>query len=442
MIDDRDPFDFDALFAELWPICRSITGPGLRESLRILDRAAPIELREFESGLTCFDWTIPDEWAIRGGWIRSRDGRTIVDFASNNLHVVNYSEPIRRTVSRTELLEHVHTLPDRPDVIPYRTAYYTRDWGFCLEHRRLAELTDEEYEVCIDADLAPGSLTIGEGRLVGEREDEIVFTTYPCHPSMANNELSGPLVQTELYRRLHDRTKRRFSYRFVYAPETIGDIVYLAHEMESLRRNMIGGAVLTMVANDAPMMFEPSGRSASIFDRAARNVLAHRYPESSLGAWNPKGRAAQRQYCSPGLRLPLSVLSRAIGGTYPEYHTSLDTREAISRARHDEAVTILMDIVDVIEQNDRYINQRPFGEPFLSKYDLGTRLGGERIAANQLHYKCLLQMADGESDLLEVAETLGICMLDLIPAVDDLVGADLLRPAAMTATAPTGDLVT
>jgi aminopeptidase-like protein len=342
---------------------------------------------------------------------------------------LNYSLPKDGIVSKEELFEHLHSRADLPDAIPYRTCYYAPDWGFCVEHARLSEFTDDAYEVYIDATLEPGSLTLGEGRIQGETNDEILFTTYSCHPSMANNELSGPLVQTDLFKRMLRRTHTRFSYRFVYASETIGDLVYLSQNMEALKENMVGGAVLTMLGNDNAMMFEPSARQDSIFDRAARNVLEHRYPGSSIGRRNPKGRAAQRQYCSPGLKLPLSVLSRALGGSYPEYHTSLDTKSVIRPDRYLQTVQILEDIIDVIEQNDRYLNQRPFGEPFMSKYDLGTPIGGEKIQAHQLYCKCLLHMSDGDADLIDIANKLDVCMLDLLPPVQDLVTAGLLMPA-------------
>lgn len=430
--DALEPFDFDEIFDELWPICRSITGDGLRQSLKILQRVVPIETREYETGLRCFDWEVPLEWNICEAWIKSRDGRVLVDFADNNLHVLNYSLPKKGVVSKDELFKHIHSRPDLPDAIPYRTCYYAPDWGFCVEHARLSEFQDDTYEILIDSTLKPGALTIGEIRHQGESNAEIVFTTYLCHPSMANNELSGPLVQTELFKRLQRRSRTRYSYRFVYAPETIGDIVFLSQNSIALKENMVGGAVLTMLGNDSPMMFEPSGRQDSIFDRAARNVLEHRYPSSSIGRRNPKGRAAQRQYCSPGLKLPLSVLSRALGGSYPEYHTSLDTKSVIHPDRHRQAVQILDDIIDVIEHNDKFINQRPFGEPFMSKYDLGTRFGSERIQPQKLYYKFLLQMSDGDADMLDIATELNICMLDLLTAAQDLVAAGLLSPARST----------
>ena len=430
--DTLQPFDFEELFDELWPICRSITGNGLRQSLEILKRVVPIDVREYETGLRCFDWEVPLEWNIREAWIKTNDGRVLVDFADNNLHVLNYSLPKKGIVSKEELFKHLHSRADLPDAIPYRTCYYAPEWGFCVEHARLTEFKDDKYEVFIDSTLKPGAMTIGEMRLQGESNDEIVFTTYLCHPSMANNELSGPLVQTELFKRLQQRLQRRYSYRFVYAPETIGDIVFLSQNIDELKENMVGGAVLNMLGNDSPMMFEPSGKQDSIFDRAARNVLEHRYPGSSIGSRNPKGRAAQRQYCSPGLKLPLSVLSRALGGSYPEYHTSLDTKSVIHVDRHRQAVGILEDIIDVIEHNEKFINQRPFGEPFMSKYDLSTRIGGERIQPQKLYYKFLLQMSDGDSDLLDIATELNICMLDLLTAAQDLVAAGLLSPAQTT----------
>jgi aminopeptidase-like protein len=420
-------YNFDRIFDDLWPICRSITGNGLRSTLGHINKYVPIEICEYKTGTQCFDWEIPMEWNVKDAWIKDLGGNKLVDFSENNLHLLNYSIPKKGRVSQEILIKHLHTLPDLPQAIPYRTSYYNKEWGFCVAYDQYKTFTDEEYEIFIDTTLDSGHISIGEGLLKGRLEDEILFTTYTCHPSMANNELSGILVQTDIFSRLLKNGNTKYSYRFVYAPETIGDIVYLSHNRDRLSKKMIGGAVLSMLGNDRDIMYEPSSTVDSIFDRASKNVLNYRHKKSEVRSWNPKGRMAQRQYCSPGLRLPLSVLSRGLGGDYPEYHTSLDTKGVIRKERYEETVEIILDIINLIEINDTYINTKPYGEPFLTKYNLGTKISGRIITSDQYYYKVLLQMSDGSNDLIDIANMIEVCAIDFLPCINDLWNAGLLK---------------
>jgi aminopeptidase-like protein len=416
------------LIEELWPICRSITGNGLRKSLSIISELVPLEIKEYSTGKVCYDWKIPQEWNVRDAWVKSPDGTKLIDFKKNNLHLVNYSMPIKRKVGKEELLSHLNTLETQPDAIPYKTSYYNRDWGFCMPHSWFTKFTDDEYEVYIDSTLKDGSLSIGEGFVKGKSKKEFVFTTYLCHPSMANNELSGPAVQTALYNRVLKKKNLKYSYRFVYAPETIGDLVFLSQNDSHLKNSMIGGSVLTMLGNNNRLILEESSDPKGLFDRATRNVLKFRWhKQADIKPKTPHGRAAQRQYCSPGLKLPLSAISRGFGGSFPEYHTSLDNQDSLSEEMLSESLQILEQIIDTIEINDRFINSCPFGEPFMSRYNLGTKFGGDRINTNDLLMKCLLHSGDGEQDVLSIAERMGRSALDFAEPIKTLLQTGLLK---------------
>ena len=298
-------FPFNEVVGRLWPLCRSITGNGLRQSLTILGELVPLEIKEYATGQECYDWIIPEEWNVKKAWVKNLEGKKLIDFENNNLHLVNYSIPFEGRTSKEELFSHLHTDPNRPNAIPYKTSYYNREWGFCMPHEWINHFVDDEYDVLIDTTLENGSMSIGEGLISGESKEEIIFTTYLCHPSMANNELSGPLVQTALYQKILSKKNLRYSYRFLYAPETIGDIVFISQNESHLRKNMIGGTVLNMMGNNDDLVLEESPHPNGIFDRAARNVLRYRYNgQSKIKPKTPHGRAAQRQFCSLGLSYP------------------------------------------------------------------------------------------------------------------------------------------
>lgn len=417
----------ESYFDRLWPLCRSLTGNGVRESLRILQDLIPIQIHEASSGKQVFDWNIPDEWNIRDAYILTPDGRKVADFRQNNLHILNYSVPIHQKISFSDLDEHLFTLPDLPTAIPYMTSYYNRNWGFCLSHQEYESLPKTgEYEVFIDSSLEPGSMTYGDLLLPGEKEEEILFSTYVCHPSMANNELSGPLVQAFLYRLIAQLPKRKYSYRFVFIPETIGAINYLFEHGDHLKSHVKAGYVITCVGDSGGFVYKRSKHRTSLGDRAAEHVLkhveeAHRVMEFAVGG------SDERQYCSPGFNLPVGSVTRSMYQTYPEYHTSLDNKEFISFPAMLRSVEVYFQIVQLLELNDFYLNTQPFCEPQLGKRGLYHQIGGQpnrkKATRQMLH---LLSFADGQRDLIDIADWRGDSALEYLPIIDILREQELL----------------
>lgn len=416
------------LFDRLFPIPRSITGNGVRETLKILNTLAPISNTEYPTGMNCFDWTIPKEWNIRDAYIKNKNGEKLVDFKESTLHVLGYSVPVNAVVSKRELFAHIHTLPQMPDAIPYLTSYYKERWGFCIEHNRLGEFVDDEYEVVIDSTLEDGFLTIGEGYIKGQTEEEVLLSTYICHPSLANNELSGPIVQTYIYKQLLERKDSlRYSYRFLYVPETIGSIAYLSQHGDRLKEKVIAGYVVTCVGNDGPFTYKKSRRGDSLADRTALNVLGSSGKDYKIIDWFPVG-SDERQYCSIGFNLPVGSLMRSMYGTYKEYHTSLDNKNIISDHALKETIQMYIDILETIEINDVYINTNPFCEPKLDKRGLYPTLGSQRDA--ELSVKkimWLLGFADGKHDVIDIADKLKLKGNDLKDEIEKLVSASLLQ---------------
>ncbi|QGQ94355.1 DUF4910 domain-containing protein [Paenibacillus psychroresistens] len=416
------------LFDELFPIYRSITGEGVRESLRILDGIVPIEQLEFPSGTECFDWTIPQEWNVKSAYIQDSKGVKIVDIKHNNLHLVGYSIPIRGTFTKAELMQHIHTLPEQPNAIPYMTSYYQKGWGFCVEHNRLGEFVDDEYEVVIDTTLEDGHLTIGEGFIRGETKQEILFSTYVCHPSMAINELSGPLVQTMIYHYLRKQKNLKYSYRFLYVPETIGSIVYLSHFGEHLKRHLAAGYVVTCVGHGEAFTYKKSKQGNSLADKAAIHVLNQLGKSSKIMDWSPFG-SDERQYCSQGFNLPVGSLMRTMYGEYPEYHTSLDNRELISEITMWETIEAYISIIQTLEANEIYEGTHLYCEPKLDKRGLYPSTGGTRGPKEKEQIAIitnLLAFSDGEVDLIDIAEKLHKLAPDLSEAARLLVEKGLL----------------
>ncbi|MEJ2741350.1 MAG: DUF4910 domain-containing protein [Gammaproteobacteria bacterium] len=418
--------DMCALFKRLWPISRSITGKGVRQSLDIIGQVIPIEKLEFPSGSSCYDWTVPNEWNIECAYVKDSKGRVLIDFHDNNLHVVSYSVPVNKTVSRDELMKHLNTRPDLPDAIPYRTSYYTEDWGFCIEHNRLSEFVDDHYEVVIDSTLQKGSLTIGEGYIRGSSEEEIFLSCYMCHPSMANNELSGPVVMAAVCDELRKRPLRRFSYRYIFCPETIGSIVYLSKYHERMRQRVRAGIAIQMLGIDHNLIFRKTRQGNTIADRAVLNVLSRRQPDATLMDWSPMGGGDQRQYTSLGINLPVVLLCRALNGSYPEYHTSKDNLDIISMDRTEEAVSIILEIIDTIEGNAVFENLMPYCEPQLGKRGLYPNTGGTLASDITRHYIHLLGWSDGKADLIDISNKSGYSVVSLRKAADTLCEHDLL----------------
>lgn len=419
-----------ALMARLFPICRSITGDGVRETLRILGESLPLTIHEVPTGTQVFDWTVPREWRIREAWIRDAQGRKVVDFRDSSLHVVSYSVPVRARVSLAELKPHLHSLPDHPDWIPYRTSYYNDAWGFCLPHRQLESLGDGEYEVLVDSELFDGALSYGECEIKGQSDEEVLIFAHTCHPSLANDNLSGLALASLLANQLHGMS-RRYTYRFVFAPATIGSITWLARNRERLGR-IRHGLVCTVAGHPGRPVYKRSRHGTAEIDRAAVCVLRDTGRDHEILDFSPWG-YDERQFGSPGINLPVGRLTRTPNGCYPEYHTSADNLALVSPPALEEMLGLYMNVINVIENNGRYRNLNPFGEPQLGRRGLYRKLGGQQdIGLHQNAMLWALNFSDGSHSLLDIAERSGLPFAAIAHAVQDLVGAGLLAPAETT----------
>jgi len=411
--------------ADLYPICRSITGDGARATLARIGERIPLEVHEVPSGTAVLDWTVPKEWNIRGAYIRNSQGATVVDFRDSNLHVINYSIPVRARLSLEELSSHIHTLPDRADWIPYRTSYYEESWGFCMDHRTFQDLADGEYEVLIDSSLEEGSLTYGECYLEGAGVDEVLISCHVCHPSLANDNLSGVAVATFLGQELAARP-RRYSYRLLFIPATIGSITWLARNQDVTPR-IRHGLVLAGVGDTGALHYKRSRRGAAEIDRAVEHVLRHGAESFEVEDFSPYG-YDERQYCSPGFDLPVGCLMRTPWGRYPEYHTSADNLDFVRPQSLADTFEKCLTVVDVLEGNRAYRNLNPKGEPQLGRRGLYDSVGGgvgrqDRILA----LLWVLNLSDGDHDLLSIADRAGM-EFDLIrSAADALLKHGLLE---------------
>ncbi len=395
------------LVAELYPICRSITGQGVRETLRILQRHIPLITREVPSGTRVFDWTVPKEWNIRDAYVRNARGERVIDFRASNLHVVSYSIPVRRRMPLDELRSHLFTLPEHPDWIPYRTSYYAEDWGFCLRHTQLADLEDGEYDVVIDASLEDGTLTYGECCLPGRTRDEVLVSTHTCHPSLCNDNLSGIALATFLAQALARRRDLRYSYRFLFVPGTIGAITWLSLNEERTAR-IAHGLVVSCVGDPGKFTYKRSRRGDAEIDRAAAEVLRRAASDYEIIDYTPYG-YDERQYCSPGFNLPVGCLSRTPHGRFPQYHTSADDLGFVTREALAESLAVALAIVDVLEGNDRYVNTQPKCEPQLGRRGLYRRVGGDAdLGSLQMAMLWVLNLSDGRHSLLDIAERSGM----------------------------------
>ncbi len=432
MIDgsDPEPAAMHKLVERLLPVCRSITGEGVRTSLAVLQEHIPLAIHEVPSGTRVFDWTVPREWNIRGAYILDPEGRKIVDFADNNLHVVGYSVPVDMTVSFAELQEHLHSIPDQPDAIPYVTSYYEERWGFCLSHRQRLHLGDGLYRVVIDSDLRDGSLTYGDLLIPGESDDEVLLSTYICHPSMANNELSGPVVTTWLAKWILSQP-RRLSYRIVIAPETIGALTYLSLNLEHLKQRVVAGFVVTCVGDNGPFSYLASRYGTSLADRVALNILKSQQPEFIRYSFLDRG-SDERQYCSPGVELPVVSVMRSEYGTYPGYHTSLDDMDLVSPAGLRGSFEVLRDCLRLLDRN-RVYQATCIGEPFLSGRNLYPTLSTRGLRADVKTMMDVLAYADGSNDLVGISDIIGVPAADLYGVIDVLIDTGLIREVATTA---------
>jgi aminopeptidase-like protein len=390
-----------AFAAKIFPICRSITGDGVRQTLRQIGSHLPLKVSEVPTGTKVFDWTIPREWNIHDAYIKNAAGDKVVDFTRSNLHVMSYSLPVRKRLSLAELRGHVHTLPEQPDLIPYRTSYYADDWAFCMTHRQLENLREDAYDVVIDSTLESGSLTYGEYLHKGETDEEFLLSAHICHPSLANDNCSGLALLTHLaWRMVGLRT--RYSYRFLFAPGTIGAIAWLA--ANEARSGLIKhGLVVSMVGDAGGPTYKKSRRGDTAIDRAMEHVLRHGGMASVIEDFSPYG-YDERQYCSPGFNLPVGLFQRSKYGTIPQYHTSADDLSFIKPEHLRESYSVIVKAIGVVENNAIWRNMAPNCEPQLGKRGLYRRVGGENIAAENMAMLWALNLSDGDHSLLDIAE--------------------------------------
>jgi aminopeptidase-like protein len=415
----------------LYPICRSITGNGVRETLRLVGACVPLATHEVPSGTRVFDWEVPAEWNIEDAALIDLDGRRVVDFRRHNLHVVGYSEPRSTELSLEELWSHLHSLPDHPEWIPYRTSYYRRDWGFCLSHRDRERLRPGRYRVEIDSALTRGSLTYGETVIPGATREEVLFFTHVCHPSLANDNTSGIAVTTALAQWIAGE-KRRYTYRFVFAPGTIGSLCWLKRNEHRLGR-IRHGLVLVLLGDPGPLTYKMSRRETSEIDAVAGCVLSALDPHSRVVGFSPYG-YDERQLCSPGFDLPVGRLTRSVNGGYPQYHSSADDLALIRPEFLWQSLEACQRIVATLEGNRRYINLSPRGEPRLGKRGLYDALGGTGAAQGEQALLWVLNQSDGTRSLLDVARRSGMDFQVMREAAAALEEAGLLRAAPAPAT--------
>jgi len=415
------------LMRRLYPICRSITGDGVRRSLSVMQEYAPLELFEVPSGTPVFDWTVPKEWNVRDAYVKNIRGERVIDFQKNSLHLVSYSLPVRRKMSLAELRPHLHTLPEQRDWIPYRTSYYKETWGFCLTQRQLDTLEDGEYEVCIDSTLADGSLTYAECYLPGEREDEILLYSHLCHPSLCNDNLSGMAVLTFLARELQSE-RRRHSFRFVFAPTTIGSITWLARNEPRLGR-IKHGLVVTLVGDPGPLNYKKSRSGDATVDRVLAYVLKRSGRPHEVLEFTPYG-YDERQFCSPGINLPVGRLTRTPNACYPQYHTSADDLDFVRPEALAGSLEICREALRTLDRDAYYVNTNPKCEPQLGRRGLYRKTSAERdVGQRDLALLWVLNLCDGRNSLLDIAERSGLTFDIIANSADDLLEAGLLKRA-------------
>jgi len=414
------------LAQRLYPICRSITGNGVRDTLKIINEQIPLTIFEVPSGTKVLDWEIPLEWNIRDAYIMKSDGKRVVDFKKHNLHVVNYSEPVNKKMKLDDLKNNLHTLPEHPDLIPYKTSYYQRAWGFCLTERQKQELDEDLYNVVIDSDLSEGSLTYAEFYIPGKNESEILFSTHICHPSLANDNLSGIIVQTFLGQLLQEQTSLNYSYRFLFIPGTIGAITWLAQN-DSVIKNIKHGLVISGVGDSGNFTYKKSRREHALIDKIAEYVLASQYENFTIENFSPYG-YDERQFCSPGYNLPVGRLSRTPYGTYHEYHTSADNLSFMNPSSLQETINVLQEIVSMLEKNACYLNENPKGEPQLGRRGIYGAMGGHGGRKDmELAILWILNQSDGKADLLSIAQKSKLSFNVIVDAAAILLEKDLIK---------------
>ena len=412
---------------DLFPINRSLTGDGVRQTLQYIKNIIPeMEINEVPSGTKCFDWTVPQEWNCDDGYILDPDGNKICDFKMNNLHVVGYSTPIDKEVDLEELKEHLYWIEDQPTAIPYITSYYSPRWGFCLSFNAFKKLKKGTYKVKINSELIDGSLTYGEVKLSGESAKEIFLSTYVCHPSMANNELSGPVVTTALIKFIKSLKDRKYSYRIVFIPETIGSITYLSLHHDYMKKNIISGFNVSCVGDERAYSYLPSRNGKTLSDSVAKHVLKHTDSNFKSYSWLDRG-SDERQYCAPGIDLPIASIMRTKYGQYPEYHTSLDDLESVVTPNGlDGGYWALRRAIEAVEKNKKY-HVTVFCEPQMGKRGLYPTLSTKKSGEEVKLMMDLISLCDGKTFLLEVAESLNTPIWELYELIETLVSHNLLE---------------
>lgn len=413
---------------DLFPVCRSITGDGVRSTLAYIQALLPsLKVFSVPSGANAFDWVVPNEWVIRDAYVLNENGERIIDFRAHNLHVVGYSEPVDRWLDLKELNEHLYSLPEQPDAIPYITSYYSRQWGFCLTHKQRLGLRPGRYRAVIDSDLKPGVLNYGELILKGSVDEEVFLSTYICHPSMANNELSGPVVTMALAQWLSGLSNRRYTYRIIFIPETIGSIVYLSNNIDCLRKKVIAGFNVTCIGDDRCYSYLPSRAGDSLSDNVALHVLGHIDPEFKRYDWLARG-SDERQYCAPGVDLPIASIMRSKYAEYPEYHTSLDDLNLISPGGLEGGLHALKQAINILEKDQRFITTT-LGEPQLGRRGLYPNLSTKETNKQVEIMMNLISYCDGRASVLDIANLIKEPFWNLMPIVEKLVSHGLLIPA-------------
>ncbi|WP_214627340.1 DUF4910 domain-containing protein [Paenibacillus agaridevorans] len=436
--------EMEDLFDLLFPICRSITGPGVRESIQLLQKHIDLELLRVPTGTKVFDWTIPQEWHIREAWIKDSAGNKIIDFAKYNLHVVNYSAPLDQRMPLSELKQYINSMPTLPDAIPYVTSYYKRRSGFCMAHRQLESLPEGEYHAYIDSEFVNGELNLAHCVLPGSSDREILLSTYICHPSMANNELSGPLVATFLYKRLKKWTNRRFTYRFVFLPETIGSISYLHLFGQELKKQLYAGLVFTCLGGKdssgamPSLSYKTSRQETSHLDDFIQHIFQSGVVTGNIRPFTPIGGSDERQYCSPGFNLPVGQMARSVYGQYEAYHNSMDDKEFMTLQALMNSVDEIEQLLKAFEEDGYYVSQSPYGEVKLDQHDLYPDLNSplnRSFSTNEqidgrTHLNrvlTLLNYADGQHRLSEIAEKCETNIFEMLPIVQLLLQKNLLK---------------
>jgi aminopeptidase-like protein len=413
----------------LWDFNRSITGEGIRQTLNEIKNHLPnLKIHSIPSGTSVFDWTVPKEWRVKEAYVVSPSGERICDFKVNNLHLVSYSKPFRGKMQLEELQNNLYSLPDQPNAIPYITSYYNERWGFCISHNQREKLLRGEYEVVVDSELFDGVLNYGELIIAGDSKEEVFLSSYVCHPSMANNELSGPTVLTFLAKWLTDLERRKYSYRIVFIPETIGSITYLSQHYSEMKENVVAGFNVSCVGDDRSYSFLPSRNGNTISDKVAVHVLKWLAPNYIIYSWADRG-SDERQYCAPGIDLPIASIMRSKYGKYPEYHTSLDNLiDVVTPKGLEGGYLALKKALELIEKNEK-LKVSVFCEPQLGKRGLYPTLSTKTSGAEVRVMMDLITYCDGNHSVLEIAEKINVPSWELYDLIEQLKNYDLIVSA-------------